>query len=226
MAYQHHPEHMPGFGFPNSMDPRLPGRTKERWLVSNLILGFGTGMGPPGMLPSMHGPPGMPPMSRDGSMGMSFLSGAGQHPSMAGLAGAGASGQFHASAAALHAASAGQPPYHPSLPTSVGSSVPDLSSGVLSGQLPIGNSCWLPNPHDDANLWLFYLTPRLRWPQHSGSITKPLKVHSLSNVFYRRVLLSNWTVARGQVLEPIGLQIENQNSNLRHHHVAIIMSYN
>lgn len=124
MAYQHHPEHMPGF-FPNSMDPRLPG--------------FGAGMGPPGMLPSMHGPPGMPPMSRDGSMGMSFLSGAGQHPSMAGLGGAGAAGQFHAAAgAALHAATGGatQSPYHHSLPTSV-ASVPDLSSGVLS----IGNTC-------------------------------------------------------------------------------------
>jgi len=127
MAYQHHPEHMPGF-FPNSMDPRLPG----------FNVGFGTGMGPPGMLPSMHGPPGMPPMSRDGSMGMSFLSGAGQHPSMAGLGGAASAGQFHAAAAgALHAATAANTqPYHHSLPTSV-AGVPDLSAGVLS----IGNTC-------------------------------------------------------------------------------------
>ena len=36
MAYQHHPEHMPGFGFPNSMDPRLPGKTKANLLVANL----------------------------------------------------------------------------------------------------------------------------------------------------------------------------------------------
>ena len=94
-------------------------------------------MGPPGMLPPMHGTPGMPPMSRDGSMGMSFLN-SGQHPSMAGLGG-GPSG-FHAAAnaAALHAASgASNPsPYHHSLPTSV-ASVPDLSAGVLS----IGNTC-------------------------------------------------------------------------------------
>ena len=136
-------------------------------------------MGPPGMLPSMHGPPGMPPMSRDGSMGMSFLSGAGQHPSMAGLGGAaGAAGQFHAAAgAALHAATGGatQSPYHHSLPTSV-ASVPDLSSGVLS----IGNTCWLPNPHDDGNLWLLTQYKPSLSDHHTtfGSVHNQIKIQS------------------------------------------------
>lgn len=157
MAYQHHPAHpdMPGF-FPNSMDPRLPGMLNfimgqnlwHIWYVayhinfhsnfSKYISGFPQ-MGPPGMLPPMHPASGMPPMSRDNPMapGMAFLSGAGgasTHPSMLG----GGPG--------FHPGSLHQPPYHHSLPTSV----PDLSS---TGVLSIGNSCWLPNPHDDANLW-------------------------------------------------------------------------
>ena len=107
-------------------------------MINWYILGFPQ-MGPPGMLPPMHPASGMPPMSRDNPMapGMAFLSGAGgasTHPSMLG----GGPG--------FHPGSLHQPPYHHSLPTSV----PDLSS---AGVLSIGNSCWLPNPHDDANLW-------------------------------------------------------------------------
>lgn len=85
-------------------------------------------MGPGGMLPPMHGAPGMPPMSRDGPMapGMAFLGGATQsHPSMLG----GGPGGFPGGP--LHSA----PPYHHSLPTSV----PDQLA--LTSGLTIGNTC-------------------------------------------------------------------------------------
>jgi len=98
-------------------------------MITFIVLGFGGGMGPHGMLPQslppMHAPP-MPPMSRDGGMaGMFFGSAAGQamsHSSMLGGAGAGLGIQ------------PGGPSYHPS-PLSLPPSVSDLTSGVLS------NSC-------------------------------------------------------------------------------------
>ena len=110
------------------------------------------GMAPHGMLPpGMQAPP-MPPMSRDSamaSMGMGIFGGS-QSMSHTGML-SGGLGPSSLNPSVHHS------PYPPSL--GLPSSVTDLTSSVLS------NSCWLPNPHDDNNLWPWPQNLKFIWPQ-------------------------------------------------------------